>query len=204
MKRLIIWTSIILTSCVIGGMYFMGFFTQLEVIEQYEGGYLLGGFYHKGPYEQIGLTVEKVKKTADSLGFPTDTIIGCYFDDPNEIAPDSLQSFVGAILASGDFTLIGNIEPGNLDVHPIFNGSALTVDFPNTNSWSPMIGALRVYPYLTQEAEKRGFETGQVYEIYTSNSIRYVFQTFPVAQEASESFWNLIENPEVDSTNEME
>ena len=36
-------------------------------------------------------------------------------------------------------------------------------------------------PFLTDEAAKRGFEVGQVYEIYTEHTIRYVFQSYPKA-----------------------
>lgn len=167
---------------------------SLEVKEGPEGGYLLGGFYHTGPYEEVGETFLRAKAAADSLGFPTDTLVGCYFDDPNTVEADSLQSFIGAVLASGDFSYVGNIDPGHLEIHAIFKGEALYVDFPLKNDLSMIVGAIRVYPFLTKEAEKRGFETGQVYEIYSENTIRYVFQTYPVAQEASDSFWELVDD----------
>jgi hypothetical protein len=185
---------ILLTSSTVGFLYYIGFFMSLEVKEGMEGGYLLGGYYHTGPYEEVGETFMKAKAAADSLGFPTDTLIGCYFDDPNTVAADSLQSFIGAVVASGDFSYVGNIDPGHLEIHAIFEGEALYVDFPFKNDISMIVGAIRVYPFLTKEAEKRGFETGQVYEIYTENTIRYVFQTYPVAQEASDSFWELVED----------
>ncbi|HAB36243.1 MAG TPA: hypothetical protein DCE58_06580 [Cryomorphaceae bacterium] len=193
MKRALLWTVVLLTSSTVGFLYYIGFFMNLEVKEGMEGGYLLGGFYHMGPYEEVGETFMKAKAAADSLGFPTDTLIGCYFDDPNTVAADSLQSFIGAVVASGDFSYVGNIDPGHLEIHAIFEGEALYVDFPYKNDLSMIVGAIRVYPFLTKEAEKRGFETGQVYEIYTENTIRYVFQTYPVAQEASDSFWELVE-----------
>ena len=193
MKRALLWTVVLLTSSTVGFLYYIGFFMNLEVKEGMEGGYLLGGFYHMGPYEEVGETFMKAKAAADSLGFPTDTLIGCYFDDPNTVAADSLQSFIGAVVASGDFSYVGNIDPGHLEIHAIFEGEALYVDFPFKNDLSMIVGAIRVYPFLTKEAEKRGFETGQVYEIYTENTIRYVFQTYPVAQEASDSFWELME-----------
>ena len=194
MKRALLWTVILLNSSTVGFLYYIGFFMSLEVKEGMEGGYLLGGYYHTGPYEEVGETFMKAKAAADSLGFPTDTLIGCYFDDPNTVAADSLQSFIGAVVASGDFSYVGNIDPGQLEIHAIFEGEALYVDFPFKNDISMIVGAIRVYPFLTKEAEKRGFETGQVYEIYTENTIRYVFQTYPVAQEASDSFWELVED----------
>ncbi len=200
MKRALLWTVVLLTSSTVGFLYYIGFFMSLEVKEGTEGGYLLGGFYHTGPYEEVGGTFLRAQAAADSLGFPTDTLIGCYFDDPNSVEADSLQSFIGAVLASGDFSYVGNIDPGHLEMHAIFEGEALYVDFPFKNDLSMIVGAIRVYPFLTKEAEKRGFETGQVYEIYTENTIRYVFQTYPVAQEASDSFWELME----DSGDQME
>ncbi len=200
MKRALLWTVVLLTSSTVGFLYYIGFFMSLEVKEGTEGGYLLGGFYHTGPYEEVGGTFLRAQAEADSLGFPTDTLIGCYFDDPNSVEADSLQSFIGAVLASGDFSYVGNIDPGHLEMHAIFEGEALYVDFPFKNDLSMIVGAIRVYPFLTKEAEKRGFETGQVYEIYTENTIRYVFQTYPVAQEASDSFWELME----DSGDQME
>lgn len=193
MKRALLWTVVLLTSSTVGFLYYIGFFMSLEVKEGPEGGYLLGGFYHTGPYEEVGATFMRAKSAADSLGFPTDTLIGCYFDDPNTVEADSLQSFIGAVVASGDFSYVGNIDPGHLEIHAIFEGDALYVDFPFKNDLSMIVGAIRVYPFLTKEAEKRGFETGQVYEIYTENTIRYVFQTYPVAQEASDSFWELVD-----------
>ncbi|MFZ8866686.1 MAG: hypothetical protein ACO2YT_06835 [Schleiferiaceae bacterium] len=183
MKRILLWIVILLCTATSGLMYYVGFFNSLEVRQGLEGDYLLGGYAHTGAYEDIGPTFNRVKATADSMGFPTDTLIGCYFDDPNAVEKDSLHSFVGVLIASGDWSYMGNIDPGSLELFPIYGGDALYVDFPYKNDLSIIAGAIRVYPFLTEEAEKRGFEVGQVYEIYTEHTIRYVFQSYPKAIE---------------------
>jgi len=187
MKRILLWSVILLTSTTIGLLYYFGFFVSIEVHKGPQGGYLLGGYYHTGSYEKMGPTFEKTKRSAEALGFPTDTLIAFYLNDPDKVPEDSLLSFVGAIIHSGDIHLAGNVEHGDLEIMPIFKGPALYVDFPYKNAFSSMIGAMRVYPFLTKEAEKRGFEAGQVYEIYSENRIRYVFQAYPVANEMQDA-----------------
>lgn len=192
MKRTLLWFVILLCSAITGLLFYVGFFQSLEVQSGQQGGYLLGGFYHVGPYEQIGPTFERTHRIADSLGFPTDTLIGFYFSDPEVVPADSLESFVGALVASGDFAYVGNIDPGQLNLFPIYEGEALYVDFPRKNDLSMIVGAIRVYPFLTDEAAKRGFEVGQVYEIYTESNIRYVFQAYAAAQDSSSAWWEEI------------
>jgi len=192
MKRMLLWFVILLCTAITGFLYYVGMFQSLEVQSGQEGGYLLGGFYHVGPYEQIGPTFERTQRIADSLGFPTDTLIGCYFSDPEIVPSDSLESYVGAVVASGDFAYVGNMDPGHLELYPIYEGEALFVDFPRKNDVSMIVGALRIYPFLTEEAAKRGFEVGQVYEIYTESNIRYVFQAYAAAQDSSSAWWEEI------------
>jgi len=189
---MLLWFVILLCTAITGFLYYVGMFQSLEVQSGQEGGYLLGGFYHVGPYEQIGPTFERTQRIADSLGFPTDTLIGCYFSDPEIVPSDSLESYVGAVVASGDFAYVGNMDPGHLELYPIYEGEALFVDFPRKNDVSMIVGALRIYPFLTEEAAKRGFEVGQVYEIYTESNIRYVFQAYAAAQDSSSAWWEEI------------
>ncbi len=184
MKRILLWFVILLCTGTTGLLYYVGFFQTLEVQTGQEGGYLLGGFYHVGPYEQVGPTFERTLHVADSLGFPTDTLIGCYFNDPEVVPADSLESFVGALVASGDLAYVGNMDPGQLQLFPIYEGEALFVDFPRKNDLSMIVGVMRVYPFLTKEAAKRGFEVGQIYEIYTESNIRFVFQAYAAAQDS--------------------
>ncbi|MDG1253119.1 MAG: hypothetical protein P8N56_05505 [Schleiferiaceae bacterium] len=189
MKRMILWFVILLSSGTVGLLIYLGLFAKLEVQTGTEGGYLLGGFYHQGPYEEIGPTFIRTAQAADSLGFPTDTLIGVYFSDPENVPADSLESYVGAVMASGDLSYVGNIDPGHLSLLPIYEGAALFVDFPRKNDLSLIIGSIRVYPFLTEEAKKRGFEVGQVYEVYSESTIRYVFQAYSEAQDSLGGIW---------------
>ena len=192
MKRILLILVIILTSGTAGFLYYLGLFSPLTPLEGTEGGYLLGGVYHTGPYEEIGPAFSKVQSMADSMGILTETMVGCYFDNPKEIEADSLHSFVGVVLATGEeMNTPGNMDYGALSLYAIGKGEAIMVDFPRKNDLSMIIGAIRVYPFLTKEAEARGFEVGEVYEIYSEDNIRYVFQAFPVAQDSTELEWEL-------------
>lgn len=189
MKQKLLLFVILLSTATVGFLVYLGLFRTLEVQSGVEGGYALAGYYHYGPYEEIGSTFNKTARAADSLGFPIDTLIGVYFNDPEIVQADSLESFTGAVMASGDLSYVGNIDPGALEVLTIYEGEALYVDFPRKNDLSIILGALKVYPFLTEEAKKRGFEVGQVYEIYSESTIRYVFQAYAEAQDSTMGVW---------------
>jgi hypothetical protein len=48
------------------------------------------------------------------------------------------------------------------------------------------VGIMRAYGALGEAATEAGLEPGWVYEVHTKGNVRFVFQEYPVAQEAEE------------------
>lgn len=168
----------------VGILAWLGAFRSLTVNESRQGGLIVAGYDYTGPFEGIGSTFERAKQTADSLGLPSDHMVGVYYSNPEEVAEDSLLSFAGVVVGTSEEDL-GTLDFAGLRLERVPTGNALWIDFYRPNDLAIVVGALRAYPMLTEAAQSRGLEPGWVYEIYRGDSIRYVFQEFAEAEDPS-------------------
>ncbi|MGF7178306.1 AraC family transcriptional regulator [Azospirillum doebereinerae] len=76
----------------------------------------LTGFQHRGPYQQIGATFDRLMAWAGEHGLvgPQTRCFGVYYDNPRVVAPESLRAFAGL----------------SLDSSAVPDGGAVTVDLP--------------------------------------------------------------------------
>jgi hypothetical protein len=185
MVRKIIWIVASLVLVVVGLLAWLGAFTSLTVNDSPQGGYVVMGYDYMGPFEKIGPVYERVVAKSDSLGISTDSLVGVYYSNPDEVAPDSLLSFVGVVVGKSDDDL-GTLDFGGLRPERIPSGRALWIDFPYSSTLGMYIGIMRAYGALGEAATEAGLEPGWVYEVHTKGNVRFVFQEYPVAQEAEE------------------
>jgi hypothetical protein len=110
-------------------------------------------------------------------------MIGIYYSNPEEVEEDSLLSYAGVVLGRTSENL-GTMDYSDLRLERIPEGRALWIDFAKPNDLAIMVGAMRAYPMLTKASIEAGLEPGLVYEIHSEGMIRFVFQEYPVAEEA--------------------
>ena len=183
MVRKILWAVAALSLLFAGLAAWLGAFAKLQINDSVQGGYVVAGYDHTGPFEKIGAAFKRAQTTADSLGISSDEMVGIYYSNPEEVEEDSLLSYAGVVLGRTSENL-GTMDFADLRLERIPEGRALWIDFAKPNDLAIAIGALRAYPMLTKASIEAGLEPGWVYEVHSEGMIRFVFQEYPVAEEA--------------------
>ncbi len=183
MVRKLLWVlgSVVLLG--VGAAAWLGAFRTMVINDSVQGGYIVAGYDHTGPFEEIGPVFERAHATTDSLGIVAEEYVGVYYSNPDEVAEDSLQSFAGVVVGRGEEDL-GTLDYADLRLERIPEGRALWIEAPKPNDLAMIVAIIRSYPKLSDAAQKAGLEPGWVYEVHTDSTVRFVFQEYPVAQEA--------------------
>ena len=174
MKRVLI-ALLIVISLVFVYLSTQGLFQRVVVEQRVMPGYRVAGIQHKGPYEKIGETFNQIHKVADEQGVPV-KMIGVYFDNPNEVAPDSLRSMAGIIVSESDSVKLSALS--NMTFLSIPAGEAAVANFETGGMVSMIIGAMKSYPKLTEYVESNGIaeRVNFVYELYGEGKTEYIIQ----------------------------
>lgn len=161
----------------VGGYAYGGGFQALRVETQTLPDLPLAGLDYTGPYESMFPTYEKAGQMLDSLGIPTASGLGWYFDDPSEVKPEQCRGFYGRILSAPlDSAARHQLQASGLRTDTVPGGTALVVAYKASNPLAYMIGALRAYPLLTQAYQDgRWDEPVAVYERYDEGTTYYTF-----------------------------
>jgi hypothetical protein len=167
----------------VGLAAWLGAFRTLVINDSTQGGYIVAGYDHVGPYEQIRPVFEDAHATTDSLGIVAEEYIGIYYSNPDEVEEDSLLSFAGVVVGRSEEDL-GTLDFADLRLERIPEGRALWIEAPKPNDLAMFVAIMRAYPKLGEAAKQAGLEPGWVYEVHTDSTVRFVFQEYPVAQEA--------------------
>jgi AraC family transcriptional regulator len=141
---------------------------------------------HRGAYHKIVTAIESVEQFARSRGIPCPRTFGEYLDNPRQVAEERLTSHAGCVLekplaeappapsgTEGDEFKIKTLPAGDY-IQAIFTGS-------------PAIGPWRVYPRLTEFADRHGLRTApstiEIYTITPANglSTEYLVPVIPAA-----------------------
>ena len=152
-----------------------GAFSSIVVKEDSMPGYRIVGIEHRGPYEKIGDSFNRIHELADSYGVPV-KMIGVYFDNPEKVPSDSLRSIAGIIVSENDSVKLS--REGSIVNFSIPPGTAAVTDFTTEGKIAMIIGAMKSYPALTKymEASGKADSIQFVYEVYSEKSTRYVMQ----------------------------
>lgn len=174
------WLIAILFFLFVGLVYLSinGLFRDMEVRQAQMPGYRVVGIQHKGSYQKIGKSFERMKTLADSVGIPV-SMIGIYLDDPEMVHADSLRSVAGMVVSQQDSIKLSRVE--GLIAMTIPAGPAAVVDFRTESNVAMIIGALKAYPVLSDyiKSANKADDVEFVYEVYEDKSTRYVMQYKP-------------------------
>lgn len=151
---------------IIGVMWWLGFFTKVEVMEKEVGGYILAGKDFTGSYSLVAPTMMKVDKDLRKMGIECTKGFGVYYDNPQVTPQEKCRSFVGNVLEAKDTLKIEEIVSKGFKVDTIDIKPSLVVEFPSPNKISYMIGPMIAYPALNKYMKEKGLKTSLSLEVY--------------------------------------
>lgn len=151
----------------------LGIHRNVAVENGEQGGMLLVGNHHVGPYYTIGNVFEELQTFN-----PSGEFVGVFFDDPEVVPDDSCRSFAGWIVPStaAGLELMGQHQ--HLRLLPIERRQSVYCDWEGGNMLGMLIGTFKAYPALGLAAEAQGWtgETVIAYEHYHEGQTRFVMQ----------------------------
>lgn len=172
MKK-VLWIVLALVAIVFGFLISQGLYRTVEVQQGEQGGFILVGVDHVGPYMEIGNAFAEVQAQ-----FPDGEFAGIYYDNPEFVAEDSLRSFAGVKVSATD-----GLEA--IAAHPEFRlvevekGPSLYTDWSGgSGTVSMILGTMKAYPALKAACEETGLcsETSIAFEEYSDAGTRYVMK----------------------------
>lgn len=164
---------VIILAC--ANIWYLGGFTTPEAKEQNMGPYTIAYVNFVGNYGQVWPSMTKVYDVLSGAGVVSLTGVGIYYDDPAIVSGNKLRSDVGAVIASQDLgKLVWNKE---VKITTINQGNKIVVEFPLKNSFSYMIGPMKVYPVIAKYMKEKWYTTQTpMIELYdmTAKKIYYI------------------------------
>ncbi|HBE11077.1 MAG TPA: hypothetical protein DCY76_01450 [Flavobacteriales bacterium] len=170
MKK-VLWIVLALVAIVFGFLISQGLYRTVEVEQGEQGGFILVGVDHVGPYMEIGAAFAKVKTQ-----FPDGELAGIYYDNPEFVPEDSLRSFAGVKVSATEGLEVIAAHPGFRLVE-IEKGPALYTEWSGGSGVVSMIlGTMKAYPALKEACEETGLctENSIAFEEYSDAGTRYV------------------------------
>jgi len=171
--RKLLWIVLVLVALVFGFLVSQGLYTSVEVQQGEQGGFILLGMDHVGPYAEIGNAFTALKEL-----HPDGEFSGVYFDDPETVAADSLRAFAGVRVTTAE-GLDQMAKHHTLRLHHIERRPSHFIDWPHgSNLVGILLGTFKAYPALGEASAATGFSGGDViaYETYGPDGVRYVMQ----------------------------
>lgn len=158
--------------------WYIGCFSHIAIIEKEEGGYHVIGVNVTGPYSGIAKDMENVNGQLKAMGVAGKKGFGIYYDDPKIVPKQKCRSFVGYIIEEKDFNIVSALKPEGLTIDSIPKARSLVAEFPIRNSFSYMVGPMKVYPALSEYMNRKGYKSGLAVEIYDipDRKIRFIMQ----------------------------
>ena len=170
MKKLL-WIVLALVALVFGFLVTQGLYRTVEVQQGEQGGFILVGVDHVGPYMEIGGAFAKVKAQ-----FPDGELAGIYYDNPELVPEDSLRSFAGVkVSATAGLEAIADHPGFRLVVFE--KGPALYTEWSGGSGVVSMIlGTVKAYPALKAACKETGLctENSIAFEEYSDSGTLYV------------------------------
>lgn len=171
-KFLLILLAIALAA--LGYLSTQGLFTSVEVQQGEQGGYILIGKHHMGPYYTIGDVFAELAEQASGEHF-----MGVYLDDPEAVPEDSCRSFAGWQAASAAEALAYVADHPGYNIFEIKRQRAVYCDWPHVQGLGILMGTMKAYPALGAAAFATGEYTPEAmvaFEDYGADQMRFVMQ----------------------------
>jgi hypothetical protein len=155
-----------------------GIWATAKIEKANEGGYVMMGIDHKGAYYKIGDTMKKLQNEVKAAGIKNPKFAGIYYDNPDEVAEDSLRSFA-AVIVSNPADSAKLIAMKNYKIVEVEKGNALICDMHTPDMVSTIIAAYKVYPAFSSYFKSNPEDAKYIkhtYELYKEGTTRFVFQ----------------------------
>lgn len=168
-----LWVVLALVAVVYAFLISQGLYRTVEVKQGEQGGFILLGVDHVGPYMNIGTAFESLQAV-----FPEGDFAGVYYDNPDQVPEDSLRAFAGvkvsatdgleAIAAYPEFRLV-EVEKGP-SLYTYWSGGSGAI--------SMILGTMKAYPALKAACEDTDLctENSIAFEEYSDAGTRYVMK----------------------------
>ena len=170
MKK-VLWIVLALVAIVFGFLISQGLYRTVEGEQGEQGGFILVGVDHVGPYMEIGAAFAKVKTQ-----FQDGELAGIYYDNPEFVPEDSLRSFAGVKVSATEGLTAIAAHPGFRLVE-VEKGPSLYTEWSGRSGVVSMIlGTMKAYPALKAACEETGLctENSIAFEEYSDAGTRYV------------------------------
>jgi hypothetical protein len=155
-----------------------GIWATAKIEKAKEGGYVMMGIDHKGAYYKIGDTMKKLQDEVKAAGIENPKFAGIYYDNPDEVAEDSLRSFAAVIISNpADSAKLMAMK--NYKVVEVEKGNALICDMHTPDMISTIIAVYKAYPAFSEYFASNPDEAKTIkytYELYKEGTTRFVFQ----------------------------
>lgn len=167
------WIVLALVALVFGFLVSQGLYRTVDVQQGEQGGFILVGVDHVGPYMEIGNAFAEVQAK-----FPDGEFAGIYYDNPERVAEDSLRSFAGVKVSATEGLAALAANPGFRLVE-VEKGPAFYTEWSGGSGVVSMIlGTMKAYPALKAACEETGLctESSIAFEEYSDAGTRYVMK----------------------------
>lgn len=163
-----------LALALVGYLTTQGLFRSVDVQQGEQGGFILLGKDHVGPYSEVGQVYEEFYAL-----YPEGDFAGIYYDDPDEVSSDSLRAFVGIKVSAAE-GLDQIAQHPTMRLLSVDRRPAHYIDWKASagSMAAILIGTMKCYPALGEACTTTGWSGQEVlaYEEYTDNGIRFVMQ----------------------------
>ena len=152
--------------CILIYSYYGGF-KKLEIKVSEKGGETVAYESILGDYRQSGVVMDKIYYSLlNNENIETYKGYGKYFDNPKRVEKDKLRSEAGCIIETKDLGKIDKLE-SKFKIQELPVEDYITTEFPYKGKASVFVSIMKVYPALSNYAEKKGYDIdGAVIEIY--------------------------------------
>lgn len=184
MKKAIIFIFILLVAALAMFLTYSGLFTDVKIIEKEVGPYKLVYENHIGPYYKIKDIQDKIYNTLLADHIIPERGFGIYYDNPEDVPQDKLKSIGGCIVEKDDYSMLENLS-GKYKVKDYKQTRAIYTTFPFVNSFSIILGVMKVYPELFKYQQSKAYKQAPVLEIYDIPEKKIEF-IIPIQDQQSE------------------
>jgi hypothetical protein len=168
-------------------LWYLGFFSPVNVQRLEAGPYMLVGQKLRGDYGQSGKAMDAMRVWLQKRHIQCTRGFGIYFDDPRRVEKSRLRSWVGNVLENTDQGKAAEIRE-KYEIKTLPTTEYFQVELPFKNQASVFIGIMRAYPALFKCAQARGFSNQPVLELYDApnKKVTYLMPARPALDWARE------------------
>jgi hypothetical protein len=154
---------------------YMSVFKKVEIKQKQEGNYTLAGRKFTGPYYKIAPVMDEVDRLLRENGIECLKGAAIFYDNPNETPKEQCRSFAANIIEKEHFSRLEEIKAMGLELITLERQNALVAEFPIKNTFSYILGPMKVYPAFEKEMKPFNIVPQISYEIYDIPEKKIVF-----------------------------